>query len=150
MTLGARRYFFLFVAVAVAGCFTRSAHARCGDFGGLGVMAGGAGGLGATLLGGFAFPAIALVVKPSLNYWPGVGYTMLAGTAGTVIGTASVAGDCPDPESMYVPTLMAVSMEGITTLIWAAASKPEPPPVAVSVATSRSGDGAVLNLTGRF
>jgi len=138
------------VAVAVAVCFTRPAQARCGDFGGMGVMFGGIGGLGATLLGGFTFPAIAVAAKPGLRYWPGVGYTMLAGAAGTVLGTVAVADECPYPDSMYVPGVFAVSMEALTTVIWAAASKPEPPPVAVSIATPRSGEGAVLSLSGRF
>jgi hypothetical protein len=143
-------HFFLLAAVSVAVCFTRPAHARCGDFGGIGVMFGGAAGLGATVLGGFSFPAIALVAKPGLRYWPGVGYTMLAGATGAVVGTVAVAADCPDPESIYVPGLVAVSMEALTTVMWAAASEVEPPPVSVSLATPRSGEGAVLNLSGRF
>jgi hypothetical protein len=113
-------------------------------------MFGGAAGLGATVLGGFSFPAIALVAKPGLRYWPGVGYTMLAGVAGSTLGTIAVAADCPDPESMYVPGLVAVSMEALTTVIWAATSEAKPPPVSVSVATPRSGEGAVLSFSGRF
>jgi len=140
----------VFVAVAAAACFARPAHAECGDFGGIGVLFGGAGGLGATLLGGFAFPAIAVAAKPGLRYWPGVGYTMLAGAAGTVGGTLAVAGECPYPDSMYVPGVIAVSLEAFTTVIWAVASETEPPPVAVSVATPRAGEGAVLSISGRF
>jgi len=140
----------VFAAVATAACFASPAHATCGDFGGLGVMFGGAGGLGATLLGGFAFPAIAVAAKPGLKYWPGVGYTMLAGAIGTVSGTIAVADECPYPDSMYVPGVVAVSLEAFTTVIWAAASEPKPPPVEISVATPRSGEGAVLSLSGRF
>ncbi len=113
-------------------------------------MFGGAGALGATLVGGFAFPALAIAAKPGLRYWPGVGYTMLAGAAGSVIGTVAVAGECPYPDSMYVPGVVAVSAEALTTIIWAVASEPEPPPVGISVAAPRTGDGAVLSLSGRF
>jgi hypothetical protein len=144
------RSIFVFVAAAATACFARPAHARCGDFGGIGVVVGGAGALGATLLGGFSFPAIAVAAKPRLRYWPGVGYTMLAGVAGTVSGTAAVADECPHPESTYVPGLVAVSFEALTTLIWAAASEPKPPLVALSVATARAGEGAVLSLSGHF
>jgi hypothetical protein len=138
------------VVVAVVVCTTRTAEAKCGDFGGLGVMFGGAGGLGVTLVGGFLFPAVAVAAKPGLRYWPGVGYTTLAGATGTVVGTIAVASECPYPDSMYVPGLVAVSMEALTTVIWAVASEPEPPPVAISVAPPRWGEGAVLNLSGRF
>ena len=139
-----------FVAVVVAVCFARPARASCGDFGGLGVMFGGAGGLGATLVGGLTFPAIAAAAKPGLRYWPGVGYTMLAGAAGTAVGTIAVVGECPFPNSMYVPGVVAVSFEALTTVIWAVASEPKPPPVSVSIASPRSGDGAVLSFSGRF
>jgi hypothetical protein len=141
---------FVFVAAAAAACFARPAHARCGDFGGLGVAVGGAGGLGATLLGGFSFPAIAVAAKPGLRYWPGVGYAMLVGAIGTASGTIAVAGECPYPDSMYVPGVLAVSLEALTTVIWGAASEPAPPPVSVAVATPRWGEGAVLSLSGRF
>jgi hypothetical protein len=113
-------------------------------------MFGGAGGLGATLLGGFSFPAVAVVAKPGLHYWPGVGYTMLAGLAGTVSGTVAVVGECPYPESMYVPGVAALSLEALTTVIWAVASEAERPPVELSVVTPRAGEGAVLSLSGRF
>jgi len=79
-----------------------------------------------------------------------VGYTMLAGAAGTVGGTLAVAGECPYPDSMYVPGVIAVSLEAFTTVIWAVASETEPPPVAVSVATPRAGEGAVWSISGRF
>lgn len=153
MASGVLRHSRLFpavVGIAVALSVARPARAACGDFGGIGVMFGGAGGLTATLLGGFSFPAIALAAKPSLRYWPGVGYTMLAGAVGTVGGTVAVVGDCPYPESTYVPGVVALSLEALTTTIWAVASKSEPPPVALAVATPRSGEGAVLSVSGRF
>jgi hypothetical protein len=140
----------LSVAAAVLIFSARPAQARCGDFGGLGVMFGAASGLGATLVGGFVFPAVAVAAKPGLRYWPGVGYTMAGGAAGTLLGTIAVSADCPDPESLYVPALMAVSAEAVTAAIWASASKPEPPPIEISVGAPRAGEGAVLSLSGRF
>jgi hypothetical protein len=138
------------VTVATTLCSTRQARAECGDFGGLGVMFGVAGGLGATLVGGFAYPAIAVAAKPGLRYWPGVGYTMAAGAAGTLFGTLAVSGECPYPESAYVPALLAAPFGALTTVIWAAASKPARPQVSLSVVTPRVGQGAVLSFAGRF
>lgn len=137
------------VVVAIA-CSAPPARAECGDFGGLGVMLGATGGLGASLVGSFLYPGIALAAKPGLSYWSGFGYTLAAGATGTVLGTLAVSDSCPYPGSLYVPALVAAPVGALTTVVWAATSRPKPPPVSVAVATPAWGRGAVLSVGGAF
>lgn len=112
-------------------------------------MIGATGGLGATLVGGFLYPAIARAAKPGLSYWSGVGYTLAAGAAGTVLSTLAISGSCPYPDSVYIPALVAAPVGALTTVVWAGTSQPKPP-VSVNVAMPTRGQGAVLSLTHIF
>jgi hypothetical protein len=56
---------------------------------------------------------------------------------------------CPE-ESLYVPALVALVSSALTTTTWASATKPKKPPVALLVATPRSGQGVVVGVGSDF
>lgn len=121
----------------------------CGDFGGLGVMLGTGAGLGVATVSALVFPAIARASTPRLRYWPGVGWTMLGGTVGAVGSGVLLLQGCPE-SSLYVPSIVALLSSGITTAIWASATKPKPPPVTLLVTTPRTGHGMLLGAHASF
>jgi hypothetical protein len=127
-----------------------TARAACGDFGALGIMLGGLGGAIVTIPAGFTFPLIARAANPRLKYWPGVGWTMLGGAAGTIGGMVA-SRDCPHPESLFLPSAIGLPSAAAATTIWGFASAPtDAEHVSLFVTTPRYGRGALLGLGGRL
>lgn len=142
------------VGVIGAGLLTlalaRSAHAECGDFGGLGAGVGGVVGVGVATTGAIVFPALARKGNPKLNYWAGAGWSLLGG-AGSALGMMALNANTTCPDSQLVtPSLVGLTAAGLTTLVWARLAAPEPRAVSLSVATPRTGQGLVLGVGRAF
>jgi hypothetical protein len=137
-------------------CLPRAAKAQsaagapgCGDFGGLAVGYGGAVGLGFAGASALVFPALARRANPALSYWPGVGYALAGGVAGALGMTALNAQDCP--ESAFVtPALAAVTLSGISTLLWARLSRPKSQTVSLTARVPTAGRGLVIGIGKAF
>jgi len=152
----ASKFFQVLVAAATL-CVASPAAAEhentsgCGDFGGSAVLFGGAAGLGAAAFGAFTMPVVAIAANSDLPYWPGVGYTMATGSASVLLTSVALSSECP-MSSLYLPTLVALPVEAITTIVWASNHKPDPKPSEVSlvVGAPRSGSGVVVGLGKAF
>lgn len=121
----------------------------CGDFGGMGAAFGGVVGLGVAGTSAVVFPALARRSNPALSYWPGVGYALAGGVAGAVGMTALNLQDCPD--SMWVtPSIAALTLSGISTLLWARLSRPKPPAVSLTAGVPTAGRGLVIGIGKAF
>lgn len=132
------------------------AEAKCGDFDGLSRFIGSLIGLGSATLTTFVAPAIAKGIRSDLPYWSGVGWTAASSFGGGLagFGLTFVTGCDPYPESLYLPSALAVGFGIVGAVLWAVLT----PKVAgtersvslLQFVVAPSADGAVAGVMGRF
>lgn len=146
----------LLVAILISSALVlgtgRSAQARCGEFGGLGVFLVTSSAAGTALLGGLLAPGIISLTDESKEYpYPrNALFSVLAGGGLTAIyAFTDLATDCSitnalDDASLVVIPAITLSGSVLTALLlWAYADEREPPPPVVLWASPRAGGGTL-------